>query len=96
MSTPAPDPLAEAQATERALREQVNELASARVRAEREATRLDQRAALPGAEPLLSELAGRYRAQAERLSREVEEARRGLRQQEARVEELRAPPAEEG
>lgn len=80
----------EAEATERALREQIAELVSTRVRAEREAARLAERARLPHADGALGQLAERYRAQAGRLAEEVEGARRSLREQEARVETLRA------
>ncbi len=82
--------LGEAEATERALREQIAELVSTRVRAEREAARLDERARLPDADGALRELAERYRAQAGRLAGEVDGVRRSLREQEARVEALRA------
>jgi hypothetical protein len=89
----APEPrgeLAEAEATEAALRAQVGELVSARVRAQREAARLAERGRLPGAHGSLTRLAERYRDQARRLTDEVEVARRSLREQEARVEALRA------
>lgn len=87
------DSLGEAQATEDALRAQLGELIGTKVRAEREAERLDQRARIPDADPSLAELAGRHRAQAERLTAEVDEARSLLRAQEARTEALRADAA---
>lgn len=91
MSTP--DALGEAEATEDALRAQLGELVSAKVRAEKEGARLADRATVPGAEASLAGLAERYRAQAGRLAAEVEEVRGGLRAQEARTEELRAGAA---
>ena len=87
------DELGEAQATEDALRAQLGELIGTKVRAEREGERLEQRAKIPGADPSLAELAGRHRAQAERLQAEVEEARALLRAQEASTEALRADAA---
>ena len=86
-------PLHDAQATERALREQLADLVRARARAEREAERLSQRGAIAGADGSLSEIAGRYQAQAGRLSEEVEGVRATLREQEAQVERLRAEAA---
>ena len=80
----------EAQATEDALRAQLGDLIGAKVRAQHEAERLDTRAELPGADPELGALAGRHRAQAERLAAEVEDVRQSLRAQEARTEALRA------
>ncbi len=85
--------LGEAQATEDALRAQLGDLIGTKVRAEHEAQRLDTRAGLPGADPELANLANRHRAQAERLSNEVEEVRQSLRAQEARTEALRADAA---
>ena len=94
MSTPhTPDPLAEAEATESALRAQLGELVSAKVRAEKEGGRLADRATVPGAAPELAELSVRYRAQSGRLAAEVEEVRAGLRAQEGRTEQLRAGAA---
>lgn len=87
MSSPA---LSEAQATERALREQLADLVGARSRAEREADRLVERGSLPGADASLGEIAERYRAQAGRLAGEVDGLRTSLREQEAQVERLRA------
>ena len=86
--------LAEAEQAERALREQLADLVRARARAESEARRLAQRAGLAGADASLGELAGRYRAQGERLQAEVDALRTDLRRQEAELERLRA--AEEG
>jgi len=83
----------EAQATEDALRAQLGELIGTKVRAEREAERLDARAALDGADPSMKDLADRHRAQAGRLAAEVEEVRASLRTAEARVEALRADAA---
>lgn len=91
MSTP--DPLREAEATETALREQLGELISAKVRADKEGGRLADRATVPGAAPELAGLSERYRAQAIRLASEVEDVRASLRAQEARTEQLRAGAA---
>lgn len=91
MSTP--DPLQDAEATEDALRAQLAELVSAKVRAEKESGRLADRASLAGADPSLAGLAERYAAQATRLAAEVEEVRGGLRTQEASTEALRARAA---
>lgn len=85
--------LAHAIATEDALRAQLGELIGTKVRAEQEAERLAERAKLDGADPEMSELAGRHRAQAERLTAEVEEVRASLRAQESRTESLRADAA---
>ncbi|MDQ3632821.1 MAG: hypothetical protein M3417_16430 [Actinomycetota bacterium] len=89
----ASDPLHEAEATEAALRAQLGELISAKVRAEKEGGRLADRATVPGADPELAGLAERYRAQAARLSGEVDEVRASLRAQEGRTEQLRAGAA---
>ena len=89
----AEDALAHALVTEDALRAQLGELIGTKVRAESEAARLATRATVPGAEPALSELAVRHRAQAERLAVEVEEVRASLRAQESRTEALRADAA---
>jgi hypothetical protein len=86
--------LTEAQRAEQALREQLADLVRARARAESESRRLAQRAGVAGADPVLGELAERYRAQGERLQAEVEALRTDLRRQEAELERLRA--AEEG
>ncbi|MCW3011228.1 MAG: hypothetical protein JWO90_1632 [Solirubrobacterales bacterium] len=86
-------PLEEAEATEAALRAQLGELVSAKVRAEKEGARLADRASVPGADAALAPLAERYRAQATRLASEVEEVRGGLRAQEGRTEQLRADAA---
>ncbi len=87
---PAGSPLAEAEATEAALRAQLGELVSARVRAETEAARLADRATLAGADPSLLDLSARYRDQAGRLVGEIEGLRGQLRAHEARTEALRA------
>lgn len=91
MSTP--DPLNEAEATEAALRAQLGELISAKVRAEKEGARLADRATVPGASAELAGLSERYKAQAIRLASEVEDVRASLRAQEARTEQLRAGAA---
>lgn len=91
MSTP--DPLKEAEATEEALRAQLGELISAKVRAEKEGGRLGDRATVPGASPELAGLSERYKAQAIRLASEVEDVRASLRAQEPRTEQLRAGAA---
>lgn len=88
-----PDALREAEATEAALRAQLGELISAKVRAEKEGGRLADRATVAGADPELAGLAERYRAQAARLSGEVDEVRASLRAQEGRTEQLRAGAA---
>jgi chromosome segregation ATPase len=88
-----PDALQAAEATEAALRAQLGELVSAKVRAEKEGARLADRATVPGAAPELAGLADRYRAQAARLASEVEDVRGSLRAQEARTEQLRAGAA---
>lgn len=87
MSTP---PLGEAEATERALREQLADLVRARSRAGREARRLAERGSLAGADASLAEIAERYRTQAGRLGDEIDGLRTSLREQEAQVERLRA------
>lgn len=89
----SPDSLSEAEATERALREQLADLVRARSRADREARRLAERGAVVGADGSLGEIAERYRAQAGRLGEEVDGLRSSLREQEARVEGLRAEAA---
>lgn len=86
----SPENLTAAEATERTLREQLADLVRARSRADREARRLADRGTLADADPSLNELAERYRAQAGRLGEEVDGLRAGLREQEARVERLRA------
>ena len=90
---PAPTPLQSAQATERSLREQINDLVTARARAEAEAERLDGRARLAGAEASVAEVGRRYREHAERLHEEIEGLRAELRRQEAIDEGLRADEA---
>ncbi len=88
--SPASTPLDDAEATEAALRAQLGELVSARVRAQAEAARLADRATLAGADPSLLDLSARYRDQAGRLAGEIEELRGQLRAHEARTEALRA------
>ncbi|MEJ7797354.1 MAG: hypothetical protein WKF42_02560 [Solirubrobacteraceae bacterium] len=85
--------LADAEATERALREQISDLVHARARADGEAARLADRATLPGAHAELSELAGRYARQSATLRTEIETLRSSLRAAEAELERLRAPDA---
>jgi len=87
------DALADAEATERGLREQISELVHARSRADSEARRLSERAALPGAHEELSELAGRYERQSKLLAKEIETLRSSLRTAEVELERLRAPDA---
>ena len=84
--------LADAEALELGLREQISDLVHARVRADAEAKRLAERAALPGAhEEELSDIAGRYARQSEVLAGEIETLRSSLRAAEAELERLRAP-----
>ena len=85
------DDLAAAEATERGLREQIADLVHARARADSEAARLADRAALEGAHAELSELAGRYAHQSETLAAEIATLRASLRTAEAELERLRAP-----
>lgn len=82
--------LADAERTERALREQIADLVRARARAQAEARRLADRANLPGADPTLGDIVARYRSQAGRLDDEIEALRSALREHEADVERLRA------
>ena len=72
------------------LRSRLNALVHERADALREAERLDERAALPGADASLAEVAERWRAVAERVAAETEEHRAALRAQEAVVARLRA------
>ncbi len=85
------DALADAEATERELREQISDLVRARARADGEGRRLSARATLAGAHQDLAELAGRYERQSETLAAEIETLRSSLRAAEAEVERLRAP-----
>lgn len=85
------DALADAEATELGLREQISELVHARARADSEAQRLSERAALPGAHDELSEIADRYARQSGVLATEIETLRSSLRAAEAELERLRAP-----
>jgi hypothetical protein len=87
------DPLADAEATELGLREQIADLVHARARADSEARRLSDRAALPGAHEDLVELTGRYERQGAMLAKEIEALRSSLRAAEAELERLRAPDA---
>ena len=85
------DALADAESTERELREQISDLVRARARADGEGRRLSARATLAGAHRDLAELAGRYERQSETLAAEIETLRSSLRAAEAEVERLRAP-----
>jgi hypothetical protein len=85
------DELAAAEATELGLREQISDLVHARARADSEAKRLADRAALPGAHEELSDISGRYTRQSEVLAGEIETLRSSLRAAEAELERLRAP-----
>ena len=85
--------LADAEATERGLREQISDLVHARSRADGEARRLADRATLAGAHEELAEIAGRYERQRELLATEIETLRSSLRAAEAELERLRAPAA---
>jgi chromosome segregation ATPase len=87
------EPLADAEATELGLREQIADLVHARARADSEAKRLSERAALPGAHADLAELSSRYEAQSGTLAEEIEALRTSLRAAEAELERLRAPDA---
>ena len=89
----APTPLQSARATERSLREQINDLVTARARAEAEANRLEARGRLARAEASVAEVGRRYREHAGRLHEEIEGLRAELRRQEAVVERLRADEA---
>lgn len=72
------------------LRSRLNALVHERAEALREAERLDGRAALPGADASLPELAARWRTVAERVATETEAQRAALREQEAVVARLRS------
>jgi len=85
------DALTDAEATELGLREQLSDLVHARARADSEAKRLAERAALPGAHDELAEIAGRYTRQSKVLATEIESLRSSLRAAEAELERLRAP-----
>jgi phage host-nuclease inhibitor protein Gam len=87
------DAVSDAETTERALREQLADVVHARARADGEAQRLADRAALPGAHDELGEIAGRYERQSETLAAEVQTLRSSLRAAEAELERLRAPDA---
>lgn len=85
------DPLADAEATERGLREQIADLVHARARADSEASRLAERAKLDGAHADVGRLAERYAEQSRTLVGEIETLRTSLRAAEAELERLRAP-----
>lgn len=89
----AASPLESALTTERNLREQINDLVTARARARAEVARLEERAALPGADPALAAVAERYAVQGERLGEEIGSLRASLREREADTERLRADEA---
>jgi predicted RNase H-like nuclease (RuvC/YqgF family) len=78
-----------AEATDRALREQIADLVRARARADAEAARLAGRAGA-GADPALDGIRERYERQAGRLAEEIESLRRDLRTHEPELERLRA------
>jgi hypothetical protein len=85
------DALADAEATERGLREQIADLVHARVRAHGEASRLADRATLDGAHADIAQLSERYARQGDTLAAEIEALRASLRAAEAELERLRAP-----
>jgi len=85
------DALADAEATERGLREQIADLVHAKARADSESARLTDRATLDGAHEELSDLAERYARQSATLAEEVAALRTSLRAAEAELERLRAP-----
>ena len=87
------DALADAEATELGLRERAWTSSEICSRADSEARRLSERAALPGAHEELSELAGRYERQSKLLATEIETLRSSLRTAEVELERLRAPDA---
>ncbi|HEX8102530.1 MAG TPA: hypothetical protein VF533_07960 [Solirubrobacteraceae bacterium] len=87
------DELAAAEATDRALREQIADLVRARTRADAEAARLGTRTARPGADPGLAPIRDRYAQQSARLGEEVEALRAQLRAHEPELERLRARDA---
>lgn len=77
------------------LRSRLNALVHERAEAIVEAEKLEARAGLPGAAAgELGDVAGRWRAVAERVTREIEEHRTALRAQEATLARLRAPGGE--
>lgn len=92
-SAAAETTLQAAEATERRLREQINDLVKARARADSERIRLKERAKLRGAEPMLETVADRYAHQAARLDEEIESLRTSLREQEGATEAARADEA---
>jgi len=85
------DALADAEATELGLREQLSDLVHARARADAESARLADRATLAGAHAEIAEIAGRYERQSQTLAAEIETLRSSLRAAEAELERLRAP-----
>ncbi len=98
-ASPAPEAattataLETAEATERGLREQINDLVKARARADSEQRRLQERLRLREGEPMLATVADRYARQSERLRVEIESLRASLREQEATTESVRADEA---
>lgn len=75
---------------ELSLRSRLNALVHERAEALREAERLRGRASRPDADATLAATAERWDAVAERVTADVEEQRRRLREQEAVVARLRA------
>jgi hypothetical protein len=78
---------------ELSLRSRLNALVHERAEALREAEKLRGRSSRPDAEASLAETAERWDAVAERVSGEIDEQRRRLREQEAVVARLRADAA---
>ena len=78
------------------LRSRLNALVHERAEAVREADRLTTRAGLPGADAELGETAGRWRAVAAGVERDIEEQRAALRRQEALVARLHGPESSPG
>ena len=86
------DAIADAEATERGLREQIADLVHARARADSEAARLADRATLDGAHEELAEIAGTlHRNRARRSAARSRRCGPSLRAAEAELERLRAP-----
>ena len=84
------DPLDEARAAEADVRARIATEVAARARAEREAERLDGRAALPGADPATAAAAGAQRELAEAAAVRIADLRAELRRVEGRVATLEA------
>jgi hypothetical protein len=95
------DALEEARAAEAEARARLAAAVTERTRAEREADRLDGRAALPGADPAVATAAGVQRGLAQEAAERVEALRAEVRRVEGRVATLEAeadagPAAEAG